>query len=205
MPESPILFDLDGTLTDPKVGITKCIHHALVKLGVEVPSQDELTWCIGPPLRGSFAELVGEDQADEALRLYRERFSTVGYLQNEVYPGMADVLAGLAHRRSLVVATSKPQIYAEKIIDHFKLRRYFEAVYGSELDGTRSNKSELIASIPFGPESVMIGDRRHDMEGAKVNGLTSVGVMWGYGSRRELEAAGADRIIDQPTQLLKVV
>jgi phosphoglycolate phosphatase len=142
-----IYFDLDGTLTDPKPGITRSIRYALQKLDhPAIPTEDELTWCIGPPLRASFVRLLGgEDSADRAVSLYRERFSDIGLYENGVYDGISEVLAILSqsgHR--LFVATSKPHVFAERIIDHFGLRRHFEHVFGSELDGRRADKSHLL-------------------------------------------------------------
>jgi phosphoglycolate phosphatase len=204
-----IYFDLDGTLTDPKTGITRSIQFALRRLDQAVPSEDELTWCIGPPLRTSLKKLVGSDDlADTALSLYRERFADIGLFENEIYPGIADTLAVLAGSgRRLFVATSKPGIYAERIIDHFKLRRYFERVFGSELDGVRSDKTELLGhalqTTGVDPsQAIMIGDRSHDMIGARNNGMTAVGVLYGYGTKAELVSAGAHHICATPQGLL---
>jgi phosphoglycolate phosphatase len=206
---NPIFFDLDGTLTNPKPGITRSIQHALRKLDHEAPAEDDLTWCIGPPLHASFKKLLGTDAlADKAILLYRERFADVGLFENEVYPGIEATLSVLAGQaRRLFVATSKPGVYAERIIDHFKLRGYFERVFGSELDGTRSDKSDLLGYAlkaaqvdPAG--AIMIGDRSHDMIGARNNGLTAVGVLYGYGSKEELLAAGAHRLSATPRELL---
>jgi phosphoglycolate phosphatase len=206
---NPIYFDLDGTLTNPKPGITRSIQYALRKLDHAAPSEDELTWCIGPPLLASFKKLLGTDAlADAAILLYRERFADIGLFENEVYPGIEAALSVLAgQRRRLFVATSKPGVYAERIIDHFKLRGYFERVFGSELDGTRSDKTELLdyalKAAQVDPAiATMIGDRSHDMIGAKNNGMTAVGVLYGYGSREELLAAGADRVCATPQELL---
>jgi phosphoglycolate phosphatase len=207
-----IYFDLDGTLTDPKIGITRSIRYALDALGLEAPPEDELTWCIGPPLRSSLTRLAGTGElADRALSLYRERFSEIGLYENSVYPDIARVLASLrgsGHR--LFVATSKPWIYAERIIDHFSLTAHFERVFGSELDGVRADKSELL-SYALGEASVdpaqavMIGDRRHDIVGAKNNGMTAIGVLYGYGSRQELTDAGADHVCPTPEDVLDCI
>jgi phosphoglycolate phosphatase len=205
-----IFFDLDGTLTDPKPGITRSIQYALGKLGCAVPSEDELTWCIGPPLRASLKKLVGtEDLADTALSLYRERFADIGLFENEVYPGIEHSLSVLAKSgRRLFVATSKPGVYAERIIDHFKLRGYFERIFGSELDGRRADKTELLRhaleTVAVAPsQAMMIGDRSHDMVGARNNGMTAVGVLYGYGSEQELVAAGAHQVCATPHRLLE--
>ena len=205
-----IYFDLDGTLTDPKPGITGSIQYALRKLDRAVPSQDELTWCIGPPLRASFAAMLGgESQADLALSLYRERFADVGLYENSVYPDIEHILIALkgSHGR-LFVATSKPRIYAERIIDHFALGAYFERVFGSELDGTRVDKGELLTyaleSAAVNPQqALMIGDRSHDMIGAKNNGMSAIGVLYGYGSREELIEAGASHVCATPRAVLE--
>jgi phosphoglycolate phosphatase len=205
-----IFFDLDGTLTDPKPGITRSIQYALGKLGCAVPSEDELTWCIGPPLRASLKKLVGtEDLADTALSLYRERFADIGLFENEVYPGIEHSLSVLAKSgRRLFVATSKPGVYAERIIDHFRLRGYFERIFGSELDGRRADKTELLRhaleTVAVAPsQAMMIGDRSHDMVGARNNGMTAVGVLYGYGSEQELVAAGAHQVCATPHRLLE--
>src|SRR5580698_9187210 len=176
-PLDAIYFDLDGTLTDPKPGITRSIRYALEKLDHHpVPSEDELTWCIGPPLRASFVKLLGaEDSADRAVSLYRERFADLGLYENSLYPGITDVLTALGTSgRRLFVATSKPAVYAERIVDHFGLRPHFERVFGSELDGTRVEKTDLLEyalkTAAVDPSrSLMIGDRSHDMIGAKHN------------------------------------
>ena len=205
-----IFFDLDGTLTDPKPGITGSIQYALQKLDLPVPSQDDLTWCIGPPLRASFVTLLGdESRADRAVALYRERFADTGLYENSVYPDIEHVLAALrATPRRLFVATSKPHVFAERIIDHFGLSGYFEHVFGSELDGTRANKAELLAyaieTTGVDPsQALMIGDRSHDIVGAKSNGMRGIGVLYGYGSKDELSAAGASHLCATPRALLE--
>ena len=204
-----IYFDLDGTLTDPKPGITGSIQYALKKLGKPVPSQDQLTWCIGPPLHASLKALTGTDAlADQALLLYRERFSEVGLFENTPYPAIHDTLAAVAATGArLFVATSKPAVYAERIVAHFGLRDYFERVFGSELDGTRVDKRDLLAYAlaeakvdPRG--AIMIGDRSHDMIGARTNGITAIGVLYGYGGEAELREAGAHHICATHPELL---
>jgi phosphoglycolate phosphatase len=204
-----IYFDLDGTLTNPKPGITRSIQYALGKLDRAVPSEDELTWCIGPPLHASLKKLLGtDDLADKALLLYRERFGDIGLFENEVYPGIEGILSALAKSgRRLFVATSKPVIYAERIIDHFGLSGFFERVFGSELDGTRADKTELLrhalqATRVDSARAIMIGDRSHDMIGARNNGMTAVGVLYGYGSQAELIDAGAHHVCATPQTLL---
>jgi phosphoglycolate phosphatase len=204
-----IYFDLDGTLTNPKPGITRSIQYALRTLGQAVPSEDELTWCIGPPLHTSLKKLTGTDElAGRALLLYRERFGDVGLFENETYEGIEATLSALsATGRRMFVATSKPAVYAERIIDHFGLRRYFERVFGSELDGTRTDKGELLryaldAARVDPATAVMIGDRSHDVVGARRNGMTAIGVLYGYGREDELRDAGAHHICAAHAELL---
>ena len=208
-----IFFDLDGTLTDPKPGITRSIQYALRKLDhPTMPTEDELTWCIGPPLRASFIRLLGaETSADLAVTYYRERFSDVGLYENGVYDGIADVLTSLcASGHKLFVATSKPHVFAERIIDHFGLRSHFERVFGSELEGTRVDKSHLLeyalkeASVDPS-KTLMIGDRSHDMVGARNNGMKGIGVLYGYGSRDELLQAGAHHVCATPGAILDCI
>jgi phosphoglycolate phosphatase len=203
-----VFFDLDGTLTDPKIGITGSIQYALGKLGLHVPTQDELTWCIGPPLRASFVALLGgEKDADRGVELYRERFGTIGLFENTLYPGIADTLTAVtAPGRRLFVATSKPHVFADRIIDHFGLRKYFTRVFGSELDGTRVDKSDLLryaldeASVDPA-RAIMIGDRKHDIIGAANNGIPAIGVLYGYGGREELISAGARHLVASPAEI----
>ena len=203
------LFDLDGTLTDPKVGITKSVRHALARVGVDAPDLDALVVYIGPPLQDSFVSIAGLSEADaaEALIGYREYFADRGLYENEPYVGIADLLTGLADDGwTLAVATSKPTVFAERILDHFGLRAHFAVVAGAELDGSRRHKHDVIdhalVQLGCGPEGcVMIGDREHDVLGAHRHGIPAIGVLWGYGSREELEAAGADRIVATISQL----
>ena len=207
-----IFFDLDGTLTDPKIGITGSIQYALGKLNMPVPTQDELTWCIGPPLRASFVALLGgEEHADRGVELYRERFNTIGLFENALYDDIVPVLASLhGSGRKLYVATSKPHVFADRIIDHFGLRKYFTRVFGSELDGTRVDKSDLLryaldetATDPA--RAIMIGDRKHDVIGAANNGITAIGVIYGYGGRSELTEAGAKHLVEAPGEITTLV
>jgi phosphoglycolate phosphatase len=208
-----IFFDLDGTLTDPKVGITRSIQYALQRLDhPTIPTADELTWCIGPPLRTSFVQLLGgEHAADRAVALYRERFSDIGLYENGVYDGIDEVLTSLgASGHRLFVATSKAHVFADRIIDHFGLRRHFEGVFGAELDGTRVDKSDLLGyalkqASADPARTLMIGDRSHDMIGAKNNGINGIGVLYGYGSRDELLQAGARHVCATPAAILACV
>ncbi|CAN5438091.1 HAD family hydrolase [soil metagenome] len=209
MPGS-ILFDLDGTLTDAKPGITGCIRHSLRALGVDPPSPDELAWCLGPPLHHAFPKLLGtEDPAtvQRAMELYRERFTEVGLYENAVYEGIPETLTQLrAMGYRLFVATSKPHVYARRILDHFEIAEPFKGIYGSELDGTRCGKADLIAHIlateSLDPsETIMVGDRKHDMIGATACGIRGIGVLYGYGSREELLTAGATALCENPREL----
>lgn len=203
-----VFFDLDGTLTDPKPGIVRSIQHALASLNRPVPEERELLWCIGPPLRASFVELLGgEADADLAVAFYRERFGDIGLYENQVYPGISSLLEELqAAGWTLQVATSKPHVYARQIIEHFGLSPFFTEVFGSELSGERTDKADLLAhalkqSGTTAAGSVMIGDRSHDMIGAASNGLAGIGVLYGYGSREELARAGARTIVKRVDEL----
>lgn len=205
-----VLFDLDGTLTDPKVGITRCIQHALSELGYTPPATEDLCWCIGPPMQQNFADLLQtSDPAiiQRAVSLYRDRYSTIGLFENTLYPGIPEILEVIraAGYRTLV-ATSKPHVYANRIIHHFSLSLWFDHVYGSELDGTRTNKGELIHHILqseqiSSTDTMMIGDRKHDMIGANQNQVRAIGVTYGYGTREELETHGAIAIVDTPNEI----
>jgi phosphoglycolate phosphatase len=206
-----VLLDLDGTVTDPLEGIAGCIRHAMRCMRLEAPNEDELRGAIGPPLRQSFARLLSrrgaEARVEEAMRSYRERFSTVGLLENRVYPGVPEMLSELnAAGCRLFIATSKPTVFARRIVDHFELSGHFADVYGSELDGRLENKADLIRFLLeeegiAANDVAMIGDRSHDVVGAKANGILSVGVLWGYGSREELE--GADVRCDSPDEVVR--
>jgi phosphoglycolate phosphatase len=203
-----LLFDLDGTLTDPREGITRSIAHALERMGLEAPPLESLTFAIGPSLRGSFARLLAcDDRAriEQAVAHYRERFAGVGLYENALYPGIVDALHALAPARCFV-ATSKPQVYAERIVRHFGLDPHFVAIHGCELDGTREDKRDLLAHLMathgVAPgEAVMIGDRGVDMRAGRHHGMRALGVRWGYGSDDELREAGAHALCDSPAGL----
>lgn len=205
-------FDLDGTLTDSRPGILASMRHALTLLGREIPPDDVLSRFIGPPTHEAFRELLKSD--DPALNahtiaLYRERYSKIGLFESSVYPGVSEGLKALCDANyRLFVVTSKPRVFANRIIDHFELRQYFSQVYGSELSGELSNKGELIAHVLHSegiapPSAWMIGDRLHDVVGAKQNGVRVAGVLWGYGSRAELSDAGADRLFETMPDLAR--
>lgn len=209
-----VLIDLDGTLTDPRVGMVKSIRHALSALRYPCPSDRELERYIGPPLQDSFAILLDStDKAriDSAIELYRERYSSTGLFENTVYPGIPEALRTLtAMGASLFVATSKPRVFAERIVECFELGTFFRAIHGSELDGTRIRKGDVIAhALSVGGLSreatVMVGDRLHDIVGAKENGLFSVGVLWGFGTREELVNAGATVFCEEASSLAGVL
>lgn len=205
-----IYFDLDGTLTDPYEGITRCILYALDELGFTHPSDEYLHSCIGPPLYETFPEMVGKELTLKAIDLYRERFVDVGWQENEPYDGILDALAAIsAAGHTLFVATSKPHVHARRIVEHFGMGQYISQVYGCELDGTRSNKTELlkyaIDENPGAEIRMMIGDRKHDLIGAIANGIRPVGVSYGYGSIEELRSAGAVDIASAPASLPAVV
>lgn len=207
---SHVLFDLDGTLTDPKTGITSCVAYALDSFGIHVDNLDTLTPFIGPPLKDSFMEFYKftEDMAEKAAAKYRERFSKTGLYENTVYPGIEELLKDLkASGRHLYIATSKPYVFASKILTHFGLISYFEYIAGSELDNSRSKKGEVIAyalkenRITDKSQVLMIGDRKHDILGAKENGIDSMGVLFGYGDRQEHELAKADYILNSVQEI----
>lgn len=208
-----LFFDLDGTLTDPAQGITNSFIHALKYFGIEIPSYETLCTFIGPPLPETFNTQFGFDdqKVAEGVKKYREYFATKGLLENSVYPGIPELLAGLkAAGKKLVVATSKPEEYSVRIIEHFGLAKYFENVCGSLMDESRSKKDEVIAyaiernHISDKSKILMIGDRKHDILGAKKIGLKSCGVLFGYGSREELEEAEADFISENVSRLDKI-
>ena len=201
-----VYFDLDGTLTDPYEGITNCILYALDELGFPRPDDDYLYSCIGPPLWDTFPELVGQDLTRKAVDLYRERFLDTGWKENKPYDGIVDALETVASAGHLMfVATAKPHMHAARIIEHFGMGEFFATVYGSELDGTRGTKTELlefaIGRNPGGTRHIMVGDRKHDLIGAVANAMTPVGVAYGYGSVEELTAAGATAIAVSPADL----
>ena len=209
-----ILFDLDGTVSDPKEGITASVQYALRSFGIEEPDKDKLEPFIGPPLTDSFMEFYGftREQAEAAVVKYRERFSVTGKYENKLYPGMAQLLAGLqgagAH---LAIASSKPEVFVEDILAYFGIRQYFEVVVGSELDGTRVRKEEVVQEalrrlrVTDCSQVAMVGDRRFDIEGAKAIGAHSVGVTYGYAGPGELQAAGAEFLVNDVEGLRRVL
>lgn len=209
-----ILFDLDGTLTDPMVGITRSVQHALRSYGIEEEDLKKLCPFIGPPLKDSFMKYYGfpEAQAEEAIEKYREYFRVTGIFENKVYDGIEDMLRELKARDSiLLVATSKPEEFAMQILEHFHLSQYFDYVCGASMDEKRVKKGEVIgyalkrAGIGQVDEAVMVGDREHDVIGAHENGMDCVGVLFGYGSREELEEAGAGETAGTVEELQEIL
>ena len=207
------LFDLDGTLTDSSVGITKSVMYALKKYGIKEEDPKKLYAFIGPPLTESFQKFYGfsKEQSIEAVEFYREYYRETGIFENKVYEGIEETLRQLKEKgKRLMVATSKPEPFARQIIQHFGLASYFEYVAGMELDGGRGTKAEVIAyalqscGIDDRGKTVMVGDREHDVIGARKEGLDCIGVLYGFGSREELEKAGADWIIEKPEELCEL-
>ena len=208
------LFDLDGTLTDPREGITRSIAHALERMGVEPPALDDLVFAIGPPLRGSLARLLGTDSpeaVERAIGHYRERFAEVGLFENQPYDGIVETLESLrATGARLFVATSKPTVYARRIVERFGLAPHFVQVHGCELDGKREDKRDLLAHLlPHhgldGARTVMIGDRGPDMRAARHHGVHALGALWGYGTAQELREAGAHSLCERPSTLAEAI
>ncbi len=207
-PPEFVFFDLDGTLSDPWHGIVNCMRFALERLGIPIGDEAELRSFIGPPLQQSFRKIChDEDTAERALALYRERYGRIGVYENRLYEGIEDCLDALAASATVnYVVTSKATVFSEKIVEHFGIDHHFKVVYGSNLDGSLADKTELIAHIlereKVDPEdTVMIGDRKFDMIGAGNHGIRSIGVLWGYGDEQELREAGADEVCSHPQQL----
>ena len=190
-----VYIDLDGTLTDPFEGISNCIAYAMERLGEARPGDVDMRRFIGPPLLDTFRELLGAERAPRALDYYRERFSDTGWLENAVYPGIPEALGKMkSDGFELHIATAKPHAYARKITSHFDLSKFFANEFGPELDGTRNNKGQLLAyALDLtgidAANSVMVGDRIHDIDAARYVGMASIGVTWGYGTTAETEQA----------------
>jgi phosphoglycolate phosphatase len=209
-----ILMDLDGTITNPQLGITKSVQYALRAMNIIIKDLDSLCKHIGPPLKVSFMEYYGftEEEAEKAIEKYREYFKDTGLYENEVYPGMEELLSKLNKAgKKIIVATSKPEVFARKILEHFHLVQYFYDICGATLDGSRSDKEQVIRyaleknGITDLSSLVMIGDRKYDIEGAKAVGIASVGVLYGFGDRYELENAGADRIAETVESVYDII
>jgi len=200
-----LLLDLDGTITDPMIGITRSVQYALSFFGIKVLNLEELCPFIGPPLKDSFKEFYHftDEQASLALKKYREYFAVKGMFENNVYEGIEEFLQSQVKKgRTIMIATSKPETFAKQILEHFKLDHYFSFVGGATLDGSRSTKTDVIRYVLESKQitdlsaAIMIGDRKHDIEGAKNNGISSIGVLYGYGDKAELEKAEADFIVE---------
>lgn len=209
-----ILFDLDGTLSDPKVGITKSVQYALQKMDIIEPDIDKLECFIGPPLKDSFAEYYGFDEVktEEAINFYRERFKKTGMFENELYSNILSLLKSLKDLQlTLVVATSKPTVFSEQILKYFNIAHFFDLVVGSNLDGTRTSKTEIIQYIldiykEYELEDfIMIGDRKHDIIGSQNTGIDSIGVTYGYGSYEELSHSKPTYIVNSVKQIKDIL
>ncbi len=209
-----VLFDLDGTLTDPAQGITNAILYALREMGAATPPRESLYRFIGPPLSEAFGEFFPEERIKEAISTYRVYFRSRGMFENTVYPGIPQLLRELKERGiPTAVATSKPEAFAITILEHFRLAEYFTVIGGADMEGLRGEKPQVIAYVleklglpaEQSPQCLMIGDRKFDMEGAAAFGMTGIGVTWGYGSREELVSAGAHVIADTPQALLSLI
>lgn len=207
-----ILFDLDGTLTNPKEGITKCVQYALRHFNIEREC-DALTEFIGPPLKEQFMKYasLSEKEAEEAVRLYRERFAPIGIFENEIYDGVTEMLSALKKSgKILAMATSKPTVFAEQIADKYGISPYMEKIFGSELDGRNTDKAAVIKNAMeyLGAEkenTVMVGDREHDCIGAAKNSLKCVGVTYGYAAPGELQRSGAVKLASSPQELSEIL
>ncbi len=209
-----ILFDLDGTITDSALGITNSVKYALKKSGAEIPPYETLCKFIGPPLLDGFRDICGfeTEKAKAAVKYYREYYETTGLFENEVYGGIPELLDKLKKAgKTVILATSKPEKFAKIILEHFNLSRYFDFAAGATLDETRSNKDTVIAyalsecNITDKSRAIMVGDRHHDIDGARINGISSVGVLYGFGDRKELETAGADFIAADNDELFDIL
>lgn len=213
-----ILFDLDGTLTDSAAGIINGVRYALDALGIAHPDDATMRTFLGPPLADTFSTHFGMSgaQIDEAIALYRVQYHDVGLFENDVYDGIPELLTALDDTDAvLAVATSKPTYSATRILEHFDLARHFAFVGGAELDGTRHHKADVIAHtldeltalrlVPAGGGIVMVGDREHDVRGARAHGIPTIGVLWGYGTEPELVAAGAIDIASTPGHLTRLL
>jgi phosphoglycolate phosphatase len=209
-----VLFDLDGTLTNPRVAITSSMAHALAEVGAPVPPIEELVWCIGPPLRQNFGRLLGLDRAhlvERAAQAYLTRYAIEGVRETIEYPGIDAMLRAIGDAGPRIyLATTKFVDHAEEVLIAFSLRQYFEGVFGARSDGSMGDKRELLKHIiektGIDPaRAVMIGDREHDIVGAKANGISTIGVTYGFGSREELEKAGADAICESPAAILSLI
>jgi len=202
-----VLLDLDGTLSDSRPGIAACFRYTLGRLGHDPAAAGDLTWAVGPPIRVSIQRLIaqyGDDRVDQAVDIYRARYSTAGLYECSVYPGIVGMLDGLREAgHTMCIATSKRRDFAERVMDHLQLRGYVRGVYGAEPGGGLDDKQDLLAHILTAEgfaaaDCVMLGDRLHDIHAAQANAIRSIGALWGYGGRDELTAAGAGALAERP-------
>lgn len=209
-----LIFDLDGTLTDPRVGITRSFVYALERMGAPIPAQSVLESCIGPPAQVGFKTLLATEDMNlvwKAIGYYRERYGTVGIFENVPYEGIREVLERLkADGKTLWVCTGKPKVYAEEVIRHFRFQGLFQGVYGPELDGTRSDKAELLSYLLErekieSARALMIGDRKHDAHAARANRMKCLGVLYGFGELKELQEAGFDALCPSVSELERTI
>ena len=206
-----VLFDLDGTLTDSGEGIINCAVFAMERLGIPVPPREELGVFVGPPLWDTFRQFgVPADRVDEAVEIFRSRYVPIGKFENTPYPGIREVLEVLrAQGRKLYVATSKPEVTAREILEHFDLSRYFTEICGAIIDNTRSSKEDVIAYLlsldACRENSVMVGDTAFDVIGAAAHGIPTIGAAWGYGKTEDMVSAGAAAIARSPEDLLRII
>lgn len=214
MSDRAVLLDLDGTLSDSRPGIAACFRHTLQQLGHDPDKAGDLTWAVGPPIAVSLGRLLepfGDNRIDLALTIYRERYSTTGIYDCSVYPGVTTMMDGLRDAGFVMcIATSKRRDFAERVIDFLGLRTYLRGVYGAEPGGGLDHKQDLLANILTveqlrAPDCIMLGDRLHDIEAATANAIRSVGALWGYGGRSELEQAGAGAIAATPEDVVRLV
>ena len=209
-----ILFDLDGTLTDSSLGIINSVCFALEKMNLPIPVREDLLPFIGPPLKESFSKFfhLSEEDSQQAVTFYRQYFSEIGLFENQLYPDVIPVLSDLrASGKKLILATSKPEIFAVQILEHFQIKDFFQVIAGATLDGQRSTKADVIqhaiemAQVTDTSHCLMVGDREHDIEGAKVHLMDAVGVLYGFGSKKELVEAGATYILDKLADLPSLI
>lgn len=208
-----VLLDLDGTLSDSRPGISACFRYMLGEMGHDPATAGDLTWAVGPPNRVAIRQILapyGDDRVDEGLLIYRARYSAAGLYDCTAYPGVVEMLTALKDAGlGLCVATSKRRDYAERVMEHLGLARFVRAVYGAEPGGGLDDKQDLLAHIlrveEFDPSATrMVGDRLHDIHAARANGIGSIGVLWGYGTREELLAAGADALAETPEVVVRL-
>jgi phosphoglycolate phosphatase len=212
MKYTTILFDLDGTLTESGLGITRSAAYAFERLGLPVPSQEILDTFVGPPLVTSFMKHAGLDEegALHATQLYRERFSTIGWKENKLYPGIPELLEALVHKgHKLYIATSKPEFMTLQILERFGIIQYFTKICGASTDSSRNTKEAVIAYLleqcDNREDMVMVGDTVYDVRGAAFHGIPAIGVSWGYGNTEDMEREGAIAIAHSTEELIKLL